>query len=100
VVAAAILLAVSTIWGFFLDPINVNPPIFGTTLLTSGLGSALYGWLQYRSDHYPNGQVVTLSQSVVTLWLRPFCYLMFNQFIHTPNHKEIQNDQNDCYPCR
>ncbi|MDX1616755.1 MAG: hypothetical protein R3300_20780 [Candidatus Promineifilaceae bacterium] len=55
VVAAALLLGGSTIWGFFLEPINVNPPIFGTSLLMAGLGFALYGWLQYRSSRYPSG---------------------------------------------
>lgn len=60
VLMAALLVAGSTIWGFFLDPVNINPPVFGTTLLITGLGFALYGWLQRRSDRYPSGMGIVI----------------------------------------
>ena len=60
VIIAATLVAGSTIWGFFLDPVNVNPPVFGASLLMAGLGFALYGWLQYRSDRYPSGMGIVI----------------------------------------
>ena len=65
VIVGAILLAGSIIWGFFLDNININPLIFGVKSLIGGLGTVLYGWLQYRSDHYPNGMgIVALLSGV------------------------------------
>lgn len=54
-IAAALLIAGTTIWAWFLDPVNVDPPVFGANMLLAGLGFALYGWLQYRSGRYPSG---------------------------------------------
>lgn len=52
---ALILLGVTTILSlFFDDPINA-PTIWGLLSVGTGLGFVLFGWLQYRSSHYPNG---------------------------------------------
>ncbi|GIV80640.1 MAG: hypothetical protein KatS3mg050_5034 [Litorilinea sp.] len=52
--AAFILLAGMTIWSLFLDPVTVSP-IFIPLAMAYGIGFFLLGWLQRRSDRYPNG---------------------------------------------
>ena len=52
---ALILLVGTSILGLFFDDPVAAPIIWGLLSVGTGLGYALFGWLQYRSSHYPNG---------------------------------------------
>lgn len=90
--AALVLLGALTIWSFFIDPTQ-SSPVFGPLALAYGVGFILYGWLQRRSSHYPNGLgnlaivtgVISVAAGIVLLAGASFdIFGLFNLILSVP----------------